>query len=188
MTRTIHCPKCKVELTIPKEAGTKRLRCPKCAERFYPSQQASATIPASPSAPNKKSKPAPTSAPDKSTKKSKVPPSSSQPPPARANEPKPPTTLPELRDMIDIPLLGDDFPHKSSGQADAAALFGDDPVPEKRKKSAAEAKRQARRCTTCGRVVLQGMSLCDNCGLDQDTGMRYEVAVEEEDEEPEEED
>ena len=36
MTRTIHCPQCRVELTIPSEAGSKRLRCPKCSTRFYP--------------------------------------------------------------------------------------------------------------------------------------------------------
>lgn len=84
--------------------------------------------------------------------------------------------------MLDIPLLGDDLPvysKKSSATADAAALFDDDPVLDKRKKSAAEAKRESRRCSACGRTVPRGMSLCEACGLDQDTGQRYEVVDEE---------
>ena len=81
--------------------------------------------------------------------------------------------------MIDIPLVDDDlFPSTRSGAAaDVSALFGDDDSPKPRKR-VAEAKREARRCTSCGAVVLQGMSLCENCGLDLDTGQRYEVVEE----------
>jgi hypothetical protein len=185
MPRTIYCPKCRVELTIPEEAGSKRLRCPKCAERFFPDgtkPSKKPTGPAAASGPKKTG--SPSASPNK--KKVTVPPSSGQHSRPDSSVPKPPTSLPELRDMIDIPLVDDNpFPSsRSNAAADVSALFGDDDSPKPRKRMA-EAKREARRCTSCGTVVLQGMSLCENCGLDLDTGRRYEVVEETYDEAPE---
>ena len=64
--------------------------------------------------------------------------------------------------------------------ADAAALLGDDPPPSRTHRVRAEARMQARRCTSCQSIVPAGMSLCERCGLDQDTGQRHEVEEEEE--------
>src|SRR5262249_44903377 len=55
--------------------------------------------------------------------------------------------------------------------SDALALFNDRPTAPRRK-TGAEARAQARRCPTCGGVVPQGMSLCQTCGLDLETGTR----------------
>ena len=105
-----------------------------------------------------------------------------------ASQPKPRTPAREvvaepaadLRDLLDIPLLDDDppIPNRPAAVADAAALFRDDPPTDRRKKAVAEAKRVARRCPSCGSVVLSGMSLCERCGMDIDTGQRYDVVEE----------
>ena len=68
--------------------------------------------------------------------------------------------------------------------ADAASLMRDDPPADHRKKAVAEAKREARRCPSCGSVVLSGMSLCERCGLDLDTGQRIEMMEDALDEAP----
>ena len=53
------------------------------------------------------------------------------------------------------------------------------PVPGKarraRRQSAAEARARARRCPTCGGVVPAGMSLCNTCGLNLETGQRVDL-------------
>lgn len=175
MTRTIHCPSCKVDLTIPEEAGSRRLRCPKCATRFYPdgppaarSSGPSSSLLATNAQPPGSSK-AEAALSATNQPKSKTPPRDA----VRKPAPKP-------RDPLDI-LLVDDEPHgpnRPAKVADAAAMFRDDPPAHGRKKAAAEAKREARRCPSCGSVVLSGMSLCGHCGLDLDTGRRYEIAVE----------
>ncbi len=65
------------------------------------------------------------------------------------------------------------FPSKGKGPApaDALALFQDEPK-QNRKPKGAEARAKARRCPSCGGVVGIGMSLCNTCGLDLDTGKR----------------
>ena len=55
--------------------------------------------------------------------------------------------------------------------ADVLALFQDEPKTN-RKPKGAEARAKARRCPDCGGVVGVGMSLCNTCGLDLDTGQR----------------
>jgi hypothetical protein len=89
----------------------------------------------------------------------------------------------DLRETFGIPMMSDEDSPKSrppsasgirkgsSPAADAAALFEDQPAPRK-KKVGAEARAQARRCPTCGGVVAKGMSLCQTCGLDLESGMR----------------
>ena len=37
----------------------------------------------------------------------------------------------------------------------------------------AEARAQARRCSSCASIVPAGLSLCSRCGLDLDTGVRH---------------
>lgn len=183
MTRTIHCPSCKVELTIPEEAGSRRLRCPKCATRFYPDglPAGKSPSPASsflatkaepPRSPKAKADRSPSTKPKP---KSPTPPGAVVAPPAA-----------DLRDLLDIPLVDDDplRPSRPAGVADAASLFRDDPPAGRRKKAVAEAKREARRCPSCGSVVLSGMSLCERCGLDLDTGQRYDVFEESLDDAP----
>jgi len=88
------------------------------------------------------------------------------------------TRLPEgdLRETFDLPLTGGREAEQgqaapSPGAADAAALFAD-PGPSRRRTTAAEARRTARRCVHCGGVVPQGMSICATCGTDQETGLR----------------
>lgn len=154
MTRIVHCPQCQVELTIPTEAGSKRLRCPKCATRFYPDGRPASAGPSSVSIPTPKAK------------------AGAAPPPKRAPEPAAPA-LGDLRDLLDAPFA-DEPRAKGKPMADVAALFADEPAAPRRR-PAAEARRNARRCTSCSAVVPAGMSLCENCGLDQDTGERYEV-------------
>jgi hypothetical protein len=61
---------------------------------------------------------------------------------------------------------------KAKPVADAVGLFEDSPRKSPRRVLAAEARSKARRCPTCGGVVLAGMSLCSTCGLDLETGTR----------------
>ena len=89
----------------------------------------------------------------------------------------PTTSSAPLRETFDLPLLGEDLPVKGSGRppssatADVNALFQDEPK-SKRKPTGAEARSKPRRCPDCGGVVGIGMSLCNTCGLDLDTGQR----------------
>ncbi len=173
MMRTVHCPKCRVELTIPEAAGSRRLKCPSCGERFYPPAVAGGTPrPASP----KISAPA---------KKAKVPPSSGQVPaggrgPGASDLPPSPR---DLRETFDLASLGEDTgpPRRSPtippDMADVNVLFkDDDDLPRRRPQ--AEARSKARRCPTCGSVIPVGMSLCGTCGLDLDTGQRIDLVPE----------
>ena len=91
-----------------------------------------------------------------------------------------PTSPGPLRDTFDLPLLADDpapaSKPRASGvtpapTADALGLFQDEPKTA-RKLKGAEARAHARRCPSCGGVVGVGMSLCNTCGLDLDTGQR----------------
>jgi hypothetical protein len=77
------------------------------------------------------------------------------------------------------PKSGAELPvSDTGGAADAAALLrGDDDVAVKRPRrgGGAEARASARRCPTCQSVVPAGMSLCNRCGLDLDTGQRVQI-------------
>ena len=57
---------------------------------------------------------------------------------------------------------------------DVSSLFDPGAAPRKRKTSA-EARSQARRCTSCQGFVPAGMSICQVCGLDQETGVRIDL-------------
>jgi DNA-directed RNA polymerase subunit M/transcription elongation factor TFIIS len=62
----------------------------------------------------------------------------------------------------------------AAAEADAAALFRDDPVPPRRL-AGGDARSRPRTCPDCGAVVPAGMSLCNACGLDLDTGTRADT-------------
>ena len=203
MTRTIQCPECGVVLNVPESAAGRKLRCPKCATQFA----ATVTGPADSAiaGPNSDSTIYPTR---------KGPPSSGDfDLPARRGSSgsielptSPPTKggsggdfdLPSspapLRDMFDLPSLPEAAPKSSPGQAkapstapstaDALGLFRDEPA-SNRKPKGAEARAKARRCPSCGGVVGVGMSLCNTCGLDLDTGQRIAPPDVFEDEMPE---
>jgi len=99
---------------------------------------------------------------------SRKPPSGDDIPAARAEG--------DLRETFDLPLVSAREAERSemvSGAptADAAGLFAD-PGPSAKRLSAAEARARGRRCTHCGGLVPQGMSICSACGTDQETGMR----------------
>ncbi len=162
MSSTTRCPHCRVVLNVPESAGGKRLKCPKCGEKFH------AELGPAPSTPG-----IDTAGPA-SSQMTTLP----RPRPDRGGghgQPDLPTASRDLREAFDLPLLMDEdaSPSKSRAPDAASALFGDDPAP--RKPTAAETRQTARRCPTCGGVVPQGMSLCQRCGLDLDTGQRVEV-------------
>lgn len=167
---TTHCPRCGVVLNLPDGVSGKRLRCPKCGERFLMAGVEEDT-------------PAPPSSPQGSKK-----------PPHR---PASSLLLTESGERNDIPLgdhdlrdtfapadlLAEDEPppppkRKSSpqvpvdGPANAGLLFQDD-VPTRPRRPGAEARHQHRRCPSCNSVVPAGMSLCNRCGLDLETGLRH---------------
>jgi hypothetical protein len=88
----------------------------------------------------------------------------------------------DLRETFDLPSLGPDDdpgflpdpPSNDKPVGDVSALFDHSTAP-KRRKSAAEARSQARRCTSCQGFVPAGMSVCQVCGLDQETGIRIDL-------------
>lgn len=186
MAHTIQCPECGVVLNVPDSAAGRKLKCPKCATKFAapklgPAESAIAEASASSTIyPTRKGPPSsgdldlppragssgsielPTSTPRKG---------------ARMSDFDLPVSSAPLRETFDLPLLGEDLPPvknpskaASPGPADAMALFQDEP--KAKKVTGAEARAKARRCPSCGGVVGVGMSLCNTCGLDLDTGQR----------------
>jgi hypothetical protein len=96
-----------------------------------------------------------------------------------SSEPLIPTAERDLRETFDLPLMmaGDAAPAKGQ-RADAAILFQDDAPAQPRRRTGAEARSRARKCPECGTTVAVGMSLCNFCGLDLDTGTRIDVQEE----------
>jgi hypothetical protein len=151
-------------LNLPDGAVNRRLRCPKCETRFYSGDEDS-TPP--------KSAPAVDSAGFTSDSMRT----------SRHSEPDLPVVSGTFRDTFDLPLLDDSGPPAKGPRPAAspvASLFDD--IPQPRKLSRAEARLKPRRCPTCGSLVLAGMSLCERCGLDLDTGVRHTVEVVDDDE------
>jgi hypothetical protein len=93
-----------------------------------------------------------------------------------------PTAAGDLRETFDLPLMREAAHAATNGStssrgrdaADALTLFDDRPAAPRRKVGA-EARSNARRCPTCGGVIPVGMSLCQTCGLDLDTGARVSL-------------
>ncbi len=155
MAPTIRCPQCRVVLNIPAEAGHRRLKCPGCGARFHAE------------GPRSESPGVATAGPS-SSEVAKRPSSQN----IISRPPK------DLRETFDLPLLEEDSP----GEGVAAGLFREE-RPVKRPLSAAEARREARDCPSCGLLIPMGMSLCEGCGLDLDTGEYVEAAPEMEEDE-----
>jgi predicted nucleic acid-binding Zn-ribbon protein len=176
MPHTTKCTQCGIQLNIPEGAAGRRLKCPKCGTRFLPDAP-------NPNAASSSMRPG---IPDASLdSKYEVSPLRSRPdPPASSGDPRKgghgqadmPTASGDLRDTFDLPLLVDDEPAapRSRQVGDAAALFQEKPGATRRQ-SAAEARARARRCPTCGGVVPAGMSLCNSCGLNLETGLRIDL-------------
>jgi hypothetical protein len=190
MTRTVQCPECGVVLNVPESAAGRKLKCPKCATKFAAPQSfgpgdsvIAESGPGSTLFPTRKGPPSQTSG-DLPTRQASsgsidLPVS---PPRPKSNSIDLPSSPGPLRDTFDLPLLDDDLPllvddtpkaapAKQKAPADALALFQDEPKTN-RKLTGAEARSKARRCPDCGGVVGVGMSLCNICGLDLDTGQR----------------
>lgn len=164
MSKTIVCPKCGITLNLPASLTPgKRLKCPKCAHRFSVNEAAPSSSAMGPGL-------ADAAQTSLQTALTNLPPLPDEAPTPRAEGP--------LRETFDLPSLGaaDEPGSGRSGPAisDAAALF-EPASPQKRRKSSAEARSQARRCTGCHGFVPAGMSVCQVCGLDQETGIRVDL-------------
>lgn len=174
MARSIHCPTCNVVLNLPPQAIGRRVKCPKCATRFLPSREDEAGPPSASAVSN-----SPEGQSDPSIELTKKHSSLELPVlPAAAGHASAGFDLP----LLSEPALGSSSAsagagngHKSNQPADALALFVDTP-PEPRRKRGAEARATHRRCPACGGYVPQGMSLCNTCGLDLDTGVKIDLA------------
>lgn len=169
--RTVRCPHCSIELNLPESALGRRLKCPKCEAKFTaPALQDLAV------AEEGSSLYLPTRG---------VGSSGSVELPSfggSSGSVELPTSLAPLRETFDLPLLSDaeppsrsrnaNAPSADAGAADALGLFKDEPK-STRKPRGAEARAQARRCSSCSTIVPAGMSLCAKCGLDLDTGQHH---------------
>src|SRR4051794_10265329 len=162
MPRTILCQQCGLILNLPDSirAG-KRMKCPKCANRFEVSQadaSSASTFPGDADA-----------ATASSYEIRKLPPILDDLPVSAGGG--------DLRDLFDLPMGTGTSIEKSAAStrtaavSDAEALLQDDPA-LRRKKTGAEARARTRRCTKCGGAVPMGMSICVACGVDQETGLR----------------
>ena len=172
---------------VPEEAAGRKLKCPKCATkflapRFGPGDSAIADSAASSVFPTRKGPPSSGDfdrIPRAGSSGSVELPTLTGPkrPPSFGDFDLPTTSSAPLRETFDLPLLGEDLPVKgparaaAAAPADALALFQDEPK-SNRKVTGAEARAKTRRCPSCGGVVGVGMSLCNTCGLDLDTGQR----------------
>ncbi len=161
---------------MPEAAAGRRLKCPKCGTKFFPDASnpnvaSSATTPgiADASLDSMLDVAAIRSNPD-------LPVSSNELRGGGHGQADMPTASGDLRDTFDLPLLVDDTPtsHPTRQVGDAEALFQEKSV-AKRRQGAAEARARARRCPTCGGVVPAGMSLCNSCGLNLETGQRVDL-------------
>lgn len=171
MPLTTQCPNCGVVLTLPDGAEGRRLRCPKCDHRFQAGGGA-----AGGGEPKRPSSSSGTHRPTSSLLLS-----------TRHDEPGMPQADRDLREAFapDL-LLGEDRPASKAEPAkpktnpagpiaDAGSLFADDPPTQRPRGPRAEDRSKPRRCPSCGSVVPAGMSLCNRCGLDLDTGRRTQI-------------
>jgi hypothetical protein len=164
MPQTIQCARCGIVLNLPPHVQVgKRLKCPRCANRFVVSDADASSL---------STLPGPADAAWTSFDLEKRPTSPAELPIPHSER--------DLRETFDLPLVSGREAERGEvvsgpGPADVAALFKDD-APSKRRPTPAEARARARRCSHCGGFVPQGMSICVTCGTDQDTGMRVGLA------------
>ncbi|WZO96525.1 hypothetical protein EP7_003518 [Isosphaeraceae bacterium EP7] len=164
MALTTQCPQCGVVLNVPPGAIGKRLKCPRCGTRMPIIGEGQGTATSAPSGVQ-----------DVRASSSMMETAS----PAVFDLPMA-TSEGDLRETFDLTsMTGEGDLVGGSGQparqtSDALALFAE-PGPERRRTTMAEGRSKARRCTTCGGVVPIGMSICQTCGLDMDTGKRVDL-------------
>jgi hypothetical protein len=144
----------------------KRLKCPRCAFKFVVTEDEASSVSTVPGLTD--------AAPASTNELPKRPPSQDDLPKTFVEG--------DLRETFDLPLIsGRQAEHEAADLqpeiSDAASLFNDRGTP-KRKTTAADARAKARRCSSCGGIVPQGMSTCISCGLDQETGIRTGFDVE----------
>ena len=169
MTFNVDCPGCGQSLKVPEEGRGRKLRCPKCGNRFRDEKPVgtktaaagSGGRPASPS-PSDSGPSWPTQPGDDRSASSTFMAAT-----FRGDEGLPAAPGP-LRETFDPTLLDG-----QAASADASALFLDDgPGPIRPRRNLAAERSKARRCPTCGAGVPAGTSLCNTCGLDLETGIR----------------
>ncbi len=172
--RTVQCPHCSIELNLPESALGRRLKCPKCDSKF--------TAPAMDSPSNFEEGSSLFLPIREGTSSGSLELPSFG---GSSGDVELPSSSASLRETYDLPLLSDPAPAARPKPAakpgapatgdvgDALALFKDEPK-SNRKLKGAEARAQARRCSSCSSIVPAGMSLCSTCGLDLDTGQRIE--------------
>jgi hypothetical protein len=189
MARTIACVNCGVVLNLPDNAQGRRLKCPKCHTKFQ--VEGEGAKPLTKSGSGAAPSPEGTILLDRKLSSANLPampdPGSGEPssgsnvaPRKSSGElPTMPTASGDLRETFDLPLMMDAADSgmavgagaRSSGAkhaADAVGLFLN--APARRRPTGAEARAAERRCPTCHGIVPVGMSLCQTCGLDLDTG------------------
>jgi hypothetical protein len=201
MPRTISCVHCGVVLNLPDQAVGRKLKCPKCGVKFLAGDAGVDATPANRSGKgngNGHGTPPPDrTASAESTLELKRKNSSGDLPvlPMAEGDLRETFDLPSMTGAADSGLgstppggsgllaadgsgarpavaTGVRSSQTQTQRADALALFDDRPAASTRRKAGAEARAQARRCPTCGGVVPVGMSLCQTCGLDLETGTR----------------
>ena len=176
MSQSIQCPSCRVTLNLPDTAVGRRLKCPKCGVKFQVGGGGGTHHPPS-------AGPAPQKTPEPSAESTLVLTKTYS---SGVDLPPMPTAAGNLRETFDLPLMreaalasrnGQAPPSRGRETADALTLFDDRPAAPK-KRVGAEARATTRRCPTCGGVVSVGMSLCQCCGLDLETGDRVSLVEE----------
>jgi hypothetical protein len=182
--RKLKCPKCATKFSAPAAFGPADSALAESgpASSMFPTRKgppSNGDLDLPPRAGSSGSIELPTSKPRRPSSSGSVDLPASKPkrPPSSGDFDLPTTSSAPLRETFDIPLLGEDLPSLGHGKTpaaapdDALALFKDEPKTN-RKLTGAEARAKARRCPSCGGVVGVGMSLCNTCGLDLDTGQR----------------
>jgi DNA-directed RNA polymerase subunit RPC12/RpoP len=162
MPRTILCQKCGIMLNLPATVTAgKRVRCPKCGNRFLVSERDANRASTAPAVAD--------AALASSHQLANSPPSRNDLPIPLADG--------ALSETIELPLVSGESTKPAAPVApsapvrsDAEALFQDEPA-AKKKLTGAKARSQARECVHCGGLVPIGMFICTSCGTDQETGM-----------------
>jgi DNA-directed RNA polymerase subunit M/transcription elongation factor TFIIS len=182
MRRTIQCPQCGVVLNLPEDAEGKRLKCPKCANKFAANEADAKNSSAvrSHDASHDAVIGLNQSRIEKALNPGRVEPAPDQSRSGLEGDPTLPTAAGNLRETFDLLLMTQAAGPAQPATAqvgDALALFKEK-RPTSRRPSAVEARAHARRCPSCGGVVPAGMSLCPTCGLDLETGVRVDLTDE----------
>lgn len=169
MSTSTQCPACQVVLRVPEEGIGRRLRCPKCGNKFV---AGAASNPASSSA---------MEAGFSTTEIASVGIPAPRPQPGRP-APRPPADddlIPvaegDIRETFSLDMLGAAPASSAPSVADPSLLFADEPPPKK--KLAGDLRHSARPCPSCGSTVQAGTVLCTMCGLNLETGEKMDLGL-----------